>query len=189
VVELETLIVYGTRYGASASAAQEIAEVLRGEGFSVKVADVKKEKIKDISPYQLVVVGSGMQMGKWTGEAEDFLKKHQKEFAAKKLAIFASTMKMVPQKEGKPEEVEKIRKAAIDEKIVKYNLQPIAVGFFGGILNFGKMNMLFRRTFGMIRPQLESDGFKESEPGVYDLRDPQEIPNWAKELSQKAREA
>jgi menaquinone-dependent protoporphyrinogen oxidase len=187
VVELETLIVYGTRYGASAVTAQEIAEVLRSKGFTVKVADVKKEKIKDISPYQLIVVGSGMQMGKWTGEAEDFLKKHQKELANKKLALFASTMKMVPEREGKPEEVEKIRKTALDEKIAKYNLSPIATGFFGGILNFGKMNMLFRRTFGMIRPQLESDGFKESEPGVYVLRDPEEIRSWAQDLAQKAQ--
>lgn len=183
---MEALIVYGTRYGATASTAEEIAKVLRSERFSVKVANAKKEKL-DITPYELIVVGSGMQMGKWTAEAEDFLKKHQKEIAEKKFAIFASTMKMVPQKEGKPEEVEKIRKAALEDKIVKYNLQPIAVGFFGGILNFGKMNMLFRRTFGMIRPQLESDGFKEGEPGVYELREMEEIRNWAYELAQKAR--
>ncbi|MCW4000508.1 MAG: flavodoxin domain-containing protein [Candidatus Bathyarchaeota archaeon] len=184
---MEVLIVYGTRYGASALTAQEIASVLSSEGFSVKVADAKKEKIKDLSPYGLVVVGSGMQMGKWTGEAEDFLKKHQKELTAKKHAVFACTMKMVPQREGKPEEVEKIRKASLDDKIAKYSLQPIAVGFFGGILDYGKMNVLFRRTLGMIRPQLESDGFKETEPGVYDLRDREEIRSWARELAQKAR--
>ena len=53
---------------------------------------VKKEKIKSISEYELIVVGSGMRMGKWTGEADDFLKKFQKELQQKKLAIFASTM-------------------------------------------------------------------------------------------------
>ncbi len=184
---MKTLIVYGTRYGATPSTSEEIAKVLRAENFDVTVVNAK-EKVKDISPYELVVVGSGMQMGKWTGEAEDFLKKHQKELAAKKFAVFASTMKTMPQREGKPEEVEKIRKAALDDKIVKYNLQPIAVGFFGGVLDFNKMNMLLRRTFGMIRPQLENDGFKETSPGVYELRDWEEIRGWAKELAGKARQ-
>ncbi len=102
---MKTLIVYGTRYGATTSTSEEIAKVLRGEGFDVKVVNAKEEKIKDISPYELIVVGSGMQMGKWTGEAEDFLKRFQKELAQKKIAIFVSSMKTVTEREGKTEEV------------------------------------------------------------------------------------
>lgn len=184
---MKTLIVYGTRYGATAGTAQEIANILRGEGFDVKVANAKEEKIKDLTPYDLIVVGSGMQMGKWTGEAEDFLKKHSKTLAQKKLALFASTMKAVSEREGKTEDVEKARKMALEEKVAKYNLQPIALGFFSGVLDFNKMNMIFRRTFGMIRPELEKDGFKEEPEGVYELRDWEEIRGWAKELAQKAR--
>jgi menaquinone-dependent protoporphyrinogen oxidase len=185
---MKTLIVYGTRYGATEGTAKEIAKTLRAEGFDVKVANAKKEKIKDLSEYELVVVGSGMQMGKWTGEAEDFLKKHGKELAQKKLALFASTMKSVSEREGKTEDVAKSRQMALEDKVVKYNLQPIALGFFGGVLDFNKMNMIFRRTFGFIRPELEKDGFKEHQPGVYDLRDWDEIRNWAKELAQKAKQ-
>jgi menaquinone-dependent protoporphyrinogen oxidase len=136
---MNVLIVYGTRYGATPSTAEEIANILRTENHTVKLVNLKEEKIKDLTPYELVIVGSGMQMGKWTSEAEDFLKKHQKELSSKKLAIFASTMKMVPQKEGKPEEVEKIRKAALDDIIAKYDLHPVAAGFFGGVLNYIKM--------------------------------------------------
>jgi hypothetical protein len=50
------------------------------------------------------------------------------------------------------------------------------------------MNFITRRTFGFIRPQLEKDGFKESQPGVYELRDWEEIRVWAKELASKARQ-
>ena len=185
---MKTLIVYGTRYGATAGTSEEIAKVLREEGFDVKVANAKEEKVKDISPYDLVIVGSGMQMGKWTGEAEDFLKKFQKEFAQKKLAIFVSSMKSVSEREGKLEDLEKSRKIDLDDKIAKYNLHPIAVGFFGGVLDFNKMNFVFRRTFGFIRPQLEKDGFKQSSPGVYELRDWNEILLWAKELADKVRQ-
>ena len=75
----------------------------------------------------------------------------------------------------------------LDDKVAKYGLHPLATGFFGGVINFNKMNPLTRRTFGFIRPQLEKDGFKESEPGIYELRDWEEIRKWAKELAVKAR--
>jgi menaquinone-dependent protoporphyrinogen oxidase len=185
---MRTLIVYGTRYGATAGTSEEIAKVLQGEGFDVKVVNGKEEKIKDISSYDLIIVGSGMQMSKWTGEAEDFLKRFQKEFAQKKVAIFVSSMKSVPEREGKQDELEKARKIDLDGKVAKYGLHPLAIGFFGGVLDFNKMNIITRRTFGFIRPQLEKDGFKESPPGVYELRDWEEIRGWAKELAAKARQ-
>ena len=185
---MKTLIVYGTRYGATSSTSEEIAKVLESEGFDVKVVNAKEEKIKDITMYDLIVVGSGMQMGKWTGEAEDFLKRFQGELGNKKVAIFVSSMKSVSEREGKTEDLAKARKLSLEDKISKYSLNPVAVGFFGGILDFNKMNFFFRRTFGFIRPQLEKDGFKESPPGVYDLRDLEEIRGWAKELANAARQ-
>jgi menaquinone-dependent protoporphyrinogen oxidase len=188
VKQLKTLLVYGTRYGATASTGEEIAKLLESEGFAVKVANAKEEKIKDISPYDLLIVGSGMQMGKWTGEVEDFLKRFQKELALKKLAIFVSTMKSVSEREGKIDDLEKSRKTSLEDIIAKYSLQPIATGFFSGVLDFNKMNFLFRRTLGFIRPTLEKNGFKESQSGVYDLRDWEEIRGWTKELAVKARQ-
>ena len=185
---MRTLIVYGTRYGATASTSEEIAKLLGEEGFDVKVVNAKKEKIKDISQYDLIVVGSGMQMGRWTGETEDFLKKFQNDLPHKKVAIFVSSMKSVPEREGKQDELEKARKIDLDDKVAKYGLNPVAIGFFGGVLDFNKMNVITRRTFGFVKPQLEKDGFKESPSGVYDLRDWKEIRGWAKELSSKARQ-
>jgi len=72
---MKTLVVYGTRYGATTSTSEEIAKVLQDEGFEVNVVNAKEEKIKDISLYELIIVGSGMQMGRWVSEAEDFLKR------------------------------------------------------------------------------------------------------------------
>jgi menaquinone-dependent protoporphyrinogen oxidase len=184
---MKTLLVYGTRYGTTASTSEEIAKILQGEGFNVKVVNAKEEKIKDISPFDLIIVGSGMQFGRWTGEAEDFLKRFQKELAQKKVALFVSTMKTVTEREGKTEELQKTRKMELDDKVTKHNLQPISLGFFGGVLDFNKMNIITRKTIGFLRKQLEKDGFKESPPGVYELRDWEEIRGWAKELAVKAR--
>ena len=185
---VRTLIVFGTRYGATTGTSEEIAKVLREEGFDVRVANAKKEKIKNISEYDLIVVGSGMQMGKWTSEADDFLKKFQKELRQRKLAIFASTMKTVSEREGKTEDVAQMRKAALEDKVAQHSLHPITLGFFGGVLDYNKMGFLFKRTMGFLKPQLEKDGFKETQPGLYDLRDWDEIRSWAKELAKKARE-
>jgi menaquinone-dependent protoporphyrinogen oxidase len=188
VVKVRALIVFGTRYGATTGTSEEIAKVLREEGFDVRIANAKKEKIKNISEYDLIIVGSGMRMGKWTGEADDFLKKFQKELEQKRLAIFVSTMKTVSEREGKTEDVAQMRKVALEDKVAQYNLHPIMLGFFGGVLDYNKMGFLFKRTMGFLKPQLEKDGFKETEPDVYDLRDWGEIRSWAKELAKKARE-
>ncbi len=103
----KALIVYGTRYGATASTSLEIASILRKEGLEVRVVNAKEEKVKDISEYDLVIVGSGIQIFRWTGEPEDFLKKFQKELKARKIAIFVSAgAQAIAEREGKPEEVE-----------------------------------------------------------------------------------
>jgi menaquinone-dependent protoporphyrinogen oxidase len=183
---LKVLIAYGTRYGATAGTSEEIGKILREKGFDVKIVNVREEKVKDISEYDLIVVGSGMRMGKWVGEAEDFLKKFLKEFERKKLALFVSTMKTVAEREGKTEEVAESRRVSLEDKVAAYGLKPVALGFFGGVMDFNKMGFLMRKTMGWIKPQLEKDGFKETEPGVYDLRDWDEIRSWAKELAEKA---
>ena len=185
---MKALIIYGTRYGATTSTSEEVAKVLQSEGLDVKVINAKEEKVKDISPYELLIVGSGMQFGRWTGEAEDFLKRFQKELVQKKVALFISTMKTVTEREGKMDELKKTRKMELEDKVVKYNLQPISLGFFGGVLDFNKMNIITRRTLGFLRPQLEKDGFKESPSGVYELRDWEEIRVWTKELAVKAKQ-
>jgi menaquinone-dependent protoporphyrinogen oxidase len=183
---LKALIAYATRYGATAGTSEEISKILRGKGFDVKIVNVKAEKIKEISEFDLIVVASGMRMGKWVSEAEGFLRKFQKEFEHKKLALFVSTMKTVAEREGKTEEVAESRKVALEDKVAEYGLKPITMGFFGGVMDFNKMGFLMRKTMGWIKPQLEKDGFKEIEPGVYDWRNWDEIRGWATELAEKA---
>ena len=185
---MKTLLVYGTRYGATASTAREIARVLGEHGFDVKVVDAKKEKIKDISPYELIIVGTGLQFARWTGEVEQFLKRFQAELNRKKVAVFISTMKTVLEREGKTKELADDRKLELDNKVARYSFNPISLGFFGGAIDFNRMNPLTRRMSGSMKQRLEKNGFRETAPGVYELRDWEEIRSWAKELAIKARQ-
>jgi menaquinone-dependent protoporphyrinogen oxidase len=183
---LKALIAYGTRYGATGGTSEEIGKILQEKGFDVKIVNVKEEKIKDISEYDLIVVASGMRMGKWVSEAEDFLKKFHKEFEHKKLALFCSSVAAIAEKEGNTEEVAKIRKKALEDKVSKYGLKPVMTTLFGGILNYNKMGWMTRGMEVAFKSRLQNTGFKEAEPGVYDLRDWDEIRNWATELAEKA---
>jgi menaquinone-dependent protoporphyrinogen oxidase len=182
----KVIIVYGTRYGATESTSQEIAKVLQTEGIEVKVANAKKEKIKDISSYDLIIIGSGMQMGKWTGAAEDFLSKFQKELSSKKVAIFVSSAaQALIEFDKKTEEIEKARKQYLEDKAAKYNLQPVSMVIFGGVWDFNKMFFLFRKTLASVKPKIEAAGFKEIQPGLYDTRNWDVIRAWAKEIAAK----
>ncbi len=183
------LIVYGTRYGATASTSEDIAETLSKGGLDVKVVNLKKDKVKDITEYELIIVGSGIQIHKWTGEPEKFLKKFQKELAKKKVALFVccGSAEPIDEKEDKAKSRENARTKYLEEKAAKYNLQPIALGLFGGVYNFNNMSWFFRKTMSAIKPQLEAAGVPETEPGLYDTRDINAIRNWAKEVAQKVQ--
>jgi len=95
-------------------------------------------------------------------------------------------MKTVSEKEGKIEDLEKARFVDLDSKIEKYCLNPLAIGFFGSVIDFNKMNFITRKAFGWFKPQLEKDCFKETSSGIYELRNWEEIRNWADDLAQKS---
>jgi len=175
----KALIAYGTRYGAAASTSQEIAKILSQNGFEAKVANLKEEKIKDIAEYSLVVVGSGIQINRWTGEPEDFLKKHQKELGTKKLALFVCYGSA---SSDKPEDKAEAQRKYLDDKALKYGLKPIALGLFGGVYNYNKEPWWGKKALEADRPRVEAS-YKAIEPGIYDTRDWNGIRNWAIDLA------
>ena len=181
------LIVYGTTFGATKGTSEEIARILREQNFDVKIVNAQEEKVKDISGYGLIIVGSSLANCRWNSGAEDFLKKFHKEFENKKLALFVSSVNPIAEREGNKEEIAKLRKIALEDKVSKYDLKPIAMSLFGGILNYNKMGFIARKGMEIaFKLRLQNNGFKETEPGVYDLRDWNEIQKWTKELAKKS---
>lgn len=178
----KALVVYGTRTGTAAITAQEIVQTLQKHGIEAKVLNAKKEKIQSIAEYDLIVVGSGIQMGRWTDEPENFLKKFQKDLAAKKVALFvncgSAAEKLNP---DKPELAANAKRKYLDEKVAKYNLNCSALGFFGAIYNFNTMSWIMKKGMENERPKLAAS-YKEIESGVYDTRDKEAIQKWVEEL-------
>ena len=183
------LIVYGTSFGATKQTSEEIARILQEKNFDIKIVNVQEEKIKDISEYQLIIVGSSLANCRWNNHAEAFLKKFNKELDHKKLALFVSSVITIAEREGNTEEIARIRKIAMDDKVSQYNLNPIMTGVFGGILDYNKMGFIARKGMEIaFKSRLQNNGFKEQQPGVYDLHNWDKIRSWAKELAKKALE-
>jgi menaquinone-dependent protoporphyrinogen IX oxidase len=194
----KALVVYGTRFGATAITSEEIGNVLRSKGIEVRIVNLKKEKVKDISGYGLIIVGSGMMIHRWTREPEKFLEKFQKELTNKKVALFVSSGAQATIEHEKKfedfhfggktttitgdEAVGMTRKKYLEEKAAKYNLQPVAMAVFGGIYDYHHMPWWSGKAMEAAKPQLEAAGIKECKPGVYDTRDWEAIRSWAKDL-------
>ena len=185
--KMNALIVFGTRYGATASTSEEIARVLREEGFDVRVVNAKKEKLNDISGYELIIVGSGMKINRWTKEPEQFLNKFKNELSTKKVAIFVSSgIQTILEHEENTEAIEKAQRTYLEEKADKYSLTPIAMTIFGGVLNFNKMGWMARKTVGQLWRKYEEIGI-EKKDGIYDTRDWDVIRKWTQELARTVR--
>jgi len=185
-MKMKTLIVYGTRYGATASTSEEIATVLRDEGFDVRVVNAKEEKVHDISEYNLIIVGSGMKIDKWTKEPEKFLKKFKKELTKKSVVLFVSSAtQAIYVHEKDTEAIERAQRKYLKEKAEKYSLNPIDMTIFGGVLNYDKMGLLTKKTVGQLWRKYEAMGI-EKKDGIYDTRDWDAIRKWTKELANKA---
>jgi menaquinone-dependent protoporphyrinogen oxidase len=185
----KALIIYGSHYGATANTGEEIASTLQKEGLQVNVVNAKEEKVTDISTYDLVIVGSGIEIGKWRKETEVFLKRFQKDLANKKLAFFVSCgASSVALNDGKPEEMAKNKEAYLNKEADKFGLKPMAFGFFGGIYDYNRMSWFVKFILGRrsITSKLKS-AFKEVKPGIYDTRDMAEIRAWAEDLATKIK--
>ncbi len=183
------VIVYGTRYGSTAKTAELIANVLRQEGFMVRVVNAKDEKVQSIREYELIIVGSSIQMGRWTKEPEQFLRRFQPGWSTKQLALFVSCGAAHPLDDSKDHTQERAnaRLKYLEAKASQYTLYPIALGLFGAIYDFNTMPWFFRKTMSGLKPQLEAAGYYETAPGVYDTRDIAAIQQWARALAQHVR--
>ncbi len=182
----KVLIAYGTRYGATAGTAEEIAKMLQGEGFEVKIVNLKEGKVKNISEFGLVIIGSGMRINMWTSKAKAFLKKFSSELKKKKVAIFVSSGgRALLEYKGEHEEIDRMTKKYLEDKASKYDLNPISMAMFGGIWDYNQMGKFSKKAMDEERENLIPAGFKETEPGVYDSRNWDEIRKWAKDIASK----
>jgi menaquinone-dependent protoporphyrinogen oxidase len=169
---VKALIVYGTRYGSTAETSEEIAKTLRARGVEVDVVNAKKDKVRKLDDYDLFIVGSGIRMGKWTGEPLKFLRRNEEALSSKPVALFVSCASA-----GDPNACEEGRAKYLDAVGSRYpRLRIISKGLFGGKYDSSAGFMMKMAMRGM-REELEKKGLNPDEP--YDFRDWDAIRAWA----------
>jgi len=82
------LIAYGTKNGATAEIAEWIAEELREQGLDTDVRSAAE--VRDIAPYDAVVLGAGLYAGRWQRDAAGFARRHRQALTRRPVWLFSS---------------------------------------------------------------------------------------------------
>ena len=174
---MKALVAFGTRYGSTTGIAEKIAGVLVEAGNDVDIVDLGKERIRDVDAYDFVVVGSGIQVGKWTKESLRFLDENKEALRQRKLAMFATSGQA--RDKSKQEEYLEEYVAQVAEK---YGLSPIRMGVFVGAFDMNKYNFPVKLLMKTLIKDLESFGYDINKP--VDLREWDKIEEWATTLEE-----
>jgi menaquinone-dependent protoporphyrinogen oxidase len=81
------LLAYTTRYGSTREVAEVIAETLRDLGLHLEVRPASD--VDNLAPYQAVILGTALYIGRMHGDARKFLTRNRKALEKLPTALFA----------------------------------------------------------------------------------------------------
>lgn len=162
---MTVLVAYSSKRGSTAEIAETIAATLRREGLSVCLE--RAEDVRNLEPYDAVVLGSAVYMKRWRGDAKHFLKKHRKALRQMPFWVFSSGPVGDPAKDD-PEWMEPPKLA---EKVEEMGGRAHVV--FGGCVPAEPQGFMER-------------AMAEGVPKQYrDRRDWDEIRRWTQQIAAK----
>lgn len=161
----KVLVAYATKYGATAGIAERIGQTLQQAGLAAEVR--LAAGVRDLSPYDAVVLGSAVYTGQWRKEAVDLLTGHERALTDRPVWLFSSG----PTGEGDPNELlngwhfpESLEETAA-------RIKPRDIAFFSGEIDPGKL------TF------VEKMLVKGINAPTGDYRDWEAIESWANSIA------
>lgn len=135
-MEKRVLVAYASKYGATAEIAERIGEVLREAGLAADVQPA--DQVKDLGPYDAVVLGSAVYIGRWEKGAARFLKANETALADKPVWLFSSG----PTGEGDPVELTDGWRLPKGLQPVADNVAPRDITVFHGALDEKNLNVI-----------------------------------------------
>lgn len=164
-MDKKVLVVYATKYGATAEIAERIGQTLSEKGLAVDVQPA--DQVNDLAACQAVVLGSAVYAGNWRKEAASFLEANQQALAERLVWLFSSG----PTGEGDPVKLMKGWRFPEALQPVADLIQPRDIAFFSGEIDLDKLNL---------PEKLIVKGLKAP---TGDYRDWEEIKAWAESIA------
>lgn len=130
------LVAYATKHGSTEKIAEKIGEVLRRAELPTDVVPV--DRVRDLSVYGAVILGSAVYIGKWRKEAVEFLKKNSPVLAARPVWLFSSG----PTGEGDALELLKGWRIPAEIQAAVDQIKPRDIAVFHGNLDNEKMGFM-----------------------------------------------
>ncbi|MBN1888530.1 MAG: flavodoxin domain-containing protein [Thermoflexales bacterium] len=170
-MDIQVLVAYATKYGATAEIAGKIGQALRQAGLHADV--LPAGRVKDLTPYGAVVLGSAVYIGLWRKEAATFLKANEKALAERPVWLFSSG----PTGEGDAAQLTEGWRFPKSLQPIADHIRPRDIAIFHGDVNVNKLNLIER---WMLKNVQSPSG---------DFRDWEAIAAWATAIADALKEA
>ncbi len=160
----KVLVAYATRAGTTGEVAEAIGSELCASGYAAEVLPAKE--VRDLSPYDAVIVGSPIYVGKWMSDAAEFVTQHQAALQNMPVAFFLTCLTI---HDPTPEDRETVAAYLQPQREL---VTPVAEGHLVGAFVPQQHSLLFRL---MMRLMKSPSG---------DFRDWEAIRQWAQDVGQ-----
>jgi menaquinone-dependent protoporphyrinogen oxidase len=164
------LVAYSSYCGSTGGVAEAIGRIVCDLGADVDVRLMKN--VNDMSAYEGVILGSAVRSAAWLPEAIDFVIKNKEKLSRVPVTYFLTCLAL----HKDTVESRKVARSYFNPvfKAVPA-VQPLHLGHFAGVLNYSKMNMIYRT---IMKSKMKNQGIPEG-----DFRNWEAIHDWGKEIS------
>jgi len=156
----KVLVIYASEAGSTEEVAIFIKDLILEADYEVDLCKV--DAVKDITEYDVIMIGSPIYVGKWKKEASNFVENNAEQLQSKKVFYFLTCMNLTSTDQEKLDQVPQF--LTYERGLV----EPISEGRFAGVINPKKLSFFKRMMIKLVKAP---EG---------DFRDWEEIANWTR---------
>ncbi len=156
----KVLVIYASEAGSTEEVAIFIKDLILEADYEVDLCKV--DAVKDITEYDVIMIGSPIYVGKWKKEATNFVENNAEQLQSKKVFYFLTCMNLTSTDQEKLDQVPQF--LTYERGLV----EPISEGRFAGVINPKKLSFFKRMMIKLVKAP---EG---------DFRDWEEIANWTR---------
>jgi menaquinone-dependent protoporphyrinogen oxidase len=132
------LLLYASHFGQTRAIATRIADRLRDAGHDVDLVDARSKHVPPVEDYDLVVMGSRVELGRHASEIHNYMASNAAELAARPTVVFSVSMSAARPASGPDPN------GYLGTLFEDVGWTPSRAVAFGGALPYRKYNFLLR---------------------------------------------